>query len=529
MMPTDFDMERARNRTTHSIKRSGFFLTCLILLGMLFSLYPVGGKTIAQAQGAFTFAAEADARVLASDPAANFGTLPELRVENPGQASYIRFVVTGVTGTVQSATLRLFVTEGSPAGTSLYSTDARWTETGLTWKNRPAPISGPIPNTGVITANTWTEYNVTAYVTGNGAYSFALLADGADGASFYSREGSSPPELVITFISEPTPTPTSTPLGLNVLNLSGTTNENYGFTVPDNVLFDATNWTSIAIGPSPEGTTTKAVEIHGTDTSTGGGANITWRGGLIVGLIPRAWTWREAHDFGGAGVFIYNDGAVEGQYIRIHNVEDGIKFREAPEYSNTGSWVLRDCYFTAIRDDAIDNDRFEPGTVQDCLFDGVYVFLSEQNENVGTNIPIGPNEDNAIYVNRVYARLYGTNAAEGPGKWFKLLGNVPHHRVVVSDSVFAIGSAPRLGWLDGKIPPEVSWIGDNNFILWLGAPGTYGGPKPPGVTFLEGAAAQDKWISVRNQWLTDHGLPPQDLPADYNPHDAPVMQIPAGF
>lgn len=330
--------------------------------------------------------------------------------------------------------------------------------------------------------------------------------------------------------STPTPllsifAPAATPPELNVIALVGTADEDYGFTVPDNMLFDASNWSSLAIGPSPDWTTNKAVTIRGTGIA-GGGANLMWRGGMIVGFIPQEWDWRTTHGFGGAGVFAYNDGPVEWQHIRIHNVEDGIKFREAPEYSNTGSWLLRDCYFTAIRDDAIENDRFEPGTVQDCLFDGVYVFLSEQDENVGGNTPIGPNEDNTIYISRVYARLYGTNAAEGPGKWFKLLGNVPHHKLIVSNSVFAIGSVPRLGWSDETIPPEVSWVGNDNFILWLGTPGAYGGPKPDGVTFLEGASAQDKWIAVRNQWLVDHGLPPQDLPADYNPHEAPVMQIP---
>jgi hypothetical protein len=106
---------------------------------------------------------------------------------------------------------------------------------------------------------------------------------------------------------------------------------------------------------------------------------------------------------------------------------------------------------------------------------------------------------------------------------------VPHHKLEVSDSVFAIGSEPRLGWTDETIPREVNWIGNNNFILWLGDPGEYGGPKPASVIFLEGEAARDKWISVRNKWLTDHGLPPQILPADYNPHDALVMQIPTGY
>lgn len=324
-----------------------------------------------------------------------------------------------------------------------------------------------------------------------------------------------------------TPTPTQTALLTNLIVLTGTTDTEYDAVIPNNTLIDATNWTSVAIGPEPDGTTGRAADLYGTNPD-GGGMYIVWRGGVIIGSIPRSWDWRTTHDFGGGGIFLRNDGPIEWQYLRIHNVEDGIKPREAPEYSNTGTWVLRDCYFTAIRDDAIENDRFEPGTVQDCLFDGVYVFLSEQDENVNENIPIGPDEVDTIYVRRVFVRLYGTNDAEGPGKWFKWLGNVPHHKVEVSDSVFAIGSEPRLGWKDENIPPEISWVGDNNFILWLGAPGAYGGPKPAGVRFLEGDAAQEKWITVRNGWLSDHGLPPQDFPADYDPYKAPLEKIPAG-
>jgi hypothetical protein len=343
------------------------------------------------------------------------------------------------------------------------------------------------------------------------------------------------PTATRTPIVTNTPTflpPPSTPSPLprvNVITLTSTTDENYAIAVDNNILLDATNWTSTAIGPSLIGKINRAVEISGKNNSAGGGANITWRGGMIVGSIPQSWSWRKTHDFGGGGIFIQNDGPIAWQYVRMHNVEDGIKPREAPEYSNTGSWIIHDSYFTAIRDDAIDNDRFEPGTVQDCLFDGVYVFISEQDENVESHTPIGPDEANTIYIKRVYVRLYGTNGNEGAGKWFKWQGDVPHHKLEVSDSVFAIGSEPRLGWTDETTPREVNWIGNNNFILWLGDPGEYGGPKPEGVIFLEGEAARNKWIAVRNKWLTDHGLPPQSLPADYNPHDAPIMQIPAGY
>jgi hypothetical protein len=158
-----------------------------------------------------TLTAVADARVLSSNPTINYGTLNRLDVDNPGQESYVRFTVSGVTGAVQSATVRLFVTNGSSNGPSIYGTDNSWTETGITWNNRPVPTTAAIANAGAMTASTWVEYNVTAYVTGNGTYNFVLLPDGSDGVTLNSREGASPPQLVLTFASGPTPTPSNTP------------------------------------------------------------------------------------------------------------------------------------------------------------------------------------------------------------------------------------------------------------------------------------------------------------------------------
>jgi hypothetical protein len=116
-----------------------------------------------------------------------------------------------VTGSIQNATLRLFVTNGTTNGPSIYGTDNSWTETGITWNNRPAATTGVIDNLGEGLAGTWAEYNVTSYITGNATYSFVLLPDSTKGVTFNSREGSSPPQLVLTFASGPTPTPTNTP------------------------------------------------------------------------------------------------------------------------------------------------------------------------------------------------------------------------------------------------------------------------------------------------------------------------------
>ena len=74
-------------------------------------------------------------------PTTNFGTTPTLDVDgSPVIESYLRFPVTGLTGTVRRATLRLWVTDKSVDGPAVYPTGTAWTETGITWNtpSRPA-------------------------------------------------------------------------------------------------------------------------------------------------------------------------------------------------------------------------------------------------------------------------------------------------------------------------------------------------------------------------------------------------------
>jgi acid phosphatase type 7 len=169
-----------------------------------------------QTASTLTFIANADAYVEELHPTANNGTLDYLQVENANNRhaeSYIRFTVNGVTGTVQNARLRIYATSNSSTnGPAVYTTGNIWTETGITWKNRPARTGGVIDNKGAINKNTWVEYNVAPVVTSNGTFNFVLMGDGSDEIRFSSREGSNRPQLVITFnssINTPTVTRTS--------------------------------------------------------------------------------------------------------------------------------------------------------------------------------------------------------------------------------------------------------------------------------------------------------------------------------
>jgi chitodextrinase len=154
-----------------------------------------------------TFMPQADARVEEASPSTNFGTAANLRADggtDPDVESYLTFNVTGVGGTVQSAKLRLYAFSGTSDGPAAYTTSSSWFESGpgaITWSNRPARSSGPQDDKGSIATNSWVEFNVTPFVSGNGSYGFTLGPTSNDGVDFHSREAASlRPQLVLTVL-----------------------------------------------------------------------------------------------------------------------------------------------------------------------------------------------------------------------------------------------------------------------------------------------------------------------------------------
>lgn len=152
-----------------------------------------------------TFLATADAYVKQSEPDTNFGIKSTLKVDHGGDPdeSFIRFTVTEVSGPVQRARLRLYnTTNGSKNGPAVYLTGDSWSEDEITWNNRPAQGEDALENKDQVDTESWVEYDVTSAVTGSGTVNFILAADSGDAVAFSSREGSQPPELVVTFISD---------------------------------------------------------------------------------------------------------------------------------------------------------------------------------------------------------------------------------------------------------------------------------------------------------------------------------------
>jgi PKD repeat protein len=155
-----------------------------------------------------TFAAEADARVEELNPTVNYGTSARLRVEggaDPDMESYLRFRITNVSGSVQSAKLRLWVTSGTVDGPAIYTTTGSWSETGITWNNRPARTSSATDDKAALAEGNWVEYDVSAFIGGDGTHDFVLATSSVDSVGFISREASEValrPELVVTYVNE---------------------------------------------------------------------------------------------------------------------------------------------------------------------------------------------------------------------------------------------------------------------------------------------------------------------------------------
>ena len=138
-----------------------------------------------------TFDAVADARIDQANPSTNFGGLNKLRVDggaDPHIHSYLKFNVTGVTGPVVSARLKLSSTTGSIDGPTLRSTSNAWTEGTINWSNRPGGSGSVIDDRALIGDNVPVEYNVKPHVPDNGTFSFVLEPASSDGLDFASRE-----------------------------------------------------------------------------------------------------------------------------------------------------------------------------------------------------------------------------------------------------------------------------------------------------------------------------------------------------
>lgn len=117
----------------------------------------------------------------------------------PGETrSYLRFDLQNLSGDIINARLRLYLMDTNSAGFVIYGVaDNSWGELTTTFNNKP-PITALLNTSGAVTAGTWVEIDVTAYVAEGGLKSLALVGNSTTLTRLRSREHAHAPQLVIT-------------------------------------------------------------------------------------------------------------------------------------------------------------------------------------------------------------------------------------------------------------------------------------------------------------------------------------------
>jgi len=150
-----------------------------------------GGQT-------FTFTPIADAYVDSSQPASNFGTGTTIRVDgSPIVNSYIKFSVSGLSGTVTKVSLMIFANSSGSLGIKANSVaDTSWGETSLTYNTAPS-LGSVLASSAAFTSGTWVTLDVTGYITADGTYSFGITDPSSTAIGLASRESGTNAEKLI--------------------------------------------------------------------------------------------------------------------------------------------------------------------------------------------------------------------------------------------------------------------------------------------------------------------------------------------
>ena len=140
----------------------------------------------------YIIAPSADAYVKGgTDANNNYGTAATLAIKESSNANYdrmsfLKFDLSGISGTVSTATIRLKVSaDDAGASHSLHSvaTDT-WTESGITWNNKPS-ASSLISTQAVPSASGWIVFDVTSLVNNETDGTLSVQVSDANAAEHY--------------------------------------------------------------------------------------------------------------------------------------------------------------------------------------------------------------------------------------------------------------------------------------------------------------------------------------------------------
>lgn len=241
------------------------------------------------------------------------------------------------------------------------------------------------------------------------------------------------------------------------------------------------------------------------------GADIIFQNGTIVGEVPLNSEWEYNYTDANTGascnsaaIYVQNCVRPTIRGWRVTNAWDAFRFSDGSD-----DFVLEDCWLTNARDDAVENDKLNSGTIRNCLFENV---LSGISLDPSSSSPVD-GSDKTFVIDGVMLRLKmylieGEVTHGSPVKPDSVNGLIWTPQLRIKNTVFAIERVDHNGYnrLEKTWPNMIE--SSNNYYLNLTdtpLPSDY--PQPPGGwaskgwTLLQGQAARNYWDTRRAAFL----------------------------
>jgi len=135
-----------------------------------------------------------------------YGNDDDIQTRDEPAETYIKFTTTGLYGTVNSATLRVYCYVAEDDKTRVYAvSNNNWDEDTLTFNNSPLDLGSELDNLDS-SAVGWYEFDVTSHITGNGTFTIGMDQDESTKQKYYAKEydsGNYAPELIVDYGTPP--------------------------------------------------------------------------------------------------------------------------------------------------------------------------------------------------------------------------------------------------------------------------------------------------------------------------------------
>ncbi len=231
--------------------------------------------------------------------------------------------------------------------------------------------------------------------------------------------------------------------------------------------------------------------------------NVVIEGGTINGNIDQNSDWTTVYDMGNSAAIRTED--APGATIRDWRIS---KSWDAVRVSwNSADFVIEDIWASNLRDDAVENDRLQSGTIRDSLFDGTFSGISIDPDSSN---PVDGHKE-TVLIDGVLLRLQRSlYEGEMTHSSFIKTDSATNGTVTPSlrfvNNVFALEDVSHHSYRSMKDAWAHTIESRNNYLLNLSddpLPSDY--PMPPsGWTVLQGKAARDYWAQARDGWISRH-------------------------